>query len=214
MTDAKWTKRVLNRSALARVVRYCVGPALAFYLLSLAVGTIGGMSMIEMLRDPAQQTGQSSFLGFVSSIGTWLWLSAAVFCFFRVAIWPDAERAAHKTLLKLACGFSLFLAVDDFFLIHDRYITEGILIPAYALFLAYLIKRFWGLISDIDGTAFLSAGGLLFMSVLVDATQEILPVSYGASQALEEGFKFLGAAAWAYFCFRIASWGLKAAPVR
>lgn len=89
---------------------------------------------------------------------------------------------------------------------HDRYITEGILIPAHALFLAYLIKRYWGLITQIDGCAFLTAGGMLFMSVVVDAVQEILPMSYGATQAFEKGFKFLGAAAWAYFCFRVAAW--------
>ena len=53
------------------------------------------------------------------------------------------------------------------------------------------------------------AGGMLFLSVVVDAVQEILPISYGASQAFEEGFKFLGAAAWAYFCFRCAAWRLK-----
>lgn len=206
MSDAKWTDKVFNHAACARVIRYCVGPALAVYLVFLAIGSIGGMSMIEMLRDPAQQTGDSSFLGFISSIGTWLWLSAAIFCVFRIGTFPPSGEAAHKTLLKLACGFSFFLAVDDFFLIHDRYITEGILIPAYALFLAYLIKRFWALIVEIDGTAFLTAGGMLFMSVLVDATQEILPIPYGASQALEEGFKFLGAAAWAFFCFRCAAW--------
>ena len=206
MSDVKWTKQVLARPALMRVLKLCVAPALVVYLVFLAIGSIGGMSMIEMLRDPAQQTGDSSFLGFISSIGTWLWLSAAIFCVFRIATFPTAGEPSHKTLLKLACGFSFFLAVDDFFLIHDRYITEGILIPAYALFLAYLIKRFWSLIVQIDGTAFLTAGAMLFMSVLVDATQEILPVSYGASQALEEGFKFLGAAAWAFFCFRIAAW--------
>ncbi|MFK7940039.1 MAG: hypothetical protein AB8B82_11710 [Roseovarius sp.] len=201
---------VLSRAAIKRCMKMCLLPALGVYLVFLAIGTVGGMSMIEMLRDPAQQTGQSSFLGFISSIGTWLWLAAGLFCFFRLAAVPDTQNAAHMTLLKLACGFSVFLAVDDFFLIHDRYITEGILIPAYALFLAYLIKRFWGLITDIDGAAFLLAGAMLFMSVLVDATQEILPVSYGASQALEEGFKFLGAAGWAYFCFRIAAWRLRA----
>ena len=62
-----------------------------------------------------------------------------------------------------------------------------------------------GLGVAIDGTAFLMAGGFLAMSVIVDAVQEILPISYGFSQALEEGFKFCGAAAWLYFCFRVAA---------
>ena len=201
-------RNVMTRENIRRCLVFCCVPALVFYVVAVAVMSLAGFSMIEILRDPAQQTGQNSFLGFVSTIGTWLWLSAAVFCFFRVAIWAEREPSDHKTLLKLAGWFSLFLAVDDFFLIHDRYITEGILIPAYALFLAYLVKRYWSKIAEIDGCAFLTAGGMLFLSVVVDAVQEILPIPYGASQALEEGFKFLGAAAWAYFCFRLAAFKL------
>ncbi|MDF1669368.1 MAG: hypothetical protein P1U83_07130 [Roseovarius sp.] len=205
MTKRKWMQDVLTRDATVRLLYRCLVPALVFYLVSLAVMSAAGFSLIEILRDPAQQTKTSSFLGFVSTIGTWLWLAAAMFCFFRVATFASTNEDAHKTLLKLAGGFSFFLAVDDYFLIHDRYITEGILIPAYALFLAYLIKRHWGRIAEVDGIAFLTAGGMLFLSVVVDAVQEILPIPYGTSQALEEGFKFLGAAAWAYFCFRISA---------
>lgn len=210
MTKLGWLRDVITRNSLARILRYCLLPALAFYLISLVIMSISGFTMIEILRDPAQQTGNSSFLGAVSTIGTWLWLAAAVFCFFRAATEAAPLDADHRNLLKLAGGFSFFLALDDFFLIHDRYITEGILIPVYALFLVYLIKRYWAMISEIDGLAFLTAGAMLFLSVVVDAVQEILPIPYGASQALEEGFKFLGAAAWAFTCYCFAAWRLSA----
>lgn len=201
--------RILTPEILRRCLTFCLLPALVFYVVSLLIMALSGFSMIEILRDPAQQTGESSFLGFVSTIGTWVWLGGAVICGFRVAIWGPGH-SDHKTLLKLAGWFSLVLAVDDYFLIHDRYLTEAVLIPAYALFLAYLLKRFWPRIVEIDALAVLTAGGMLFASVVVDAVQENLPIPYGASQVLEEGFKFLGAAAWAYFCFRIAAYGLKA----
>ncbi len=189
-----------------RAAVYCCVPALLFYVLSLVVMTQAGFTLVEILRDPAQQTKQSSFLGFISNIGTWLWLSAGVICFFKVATYESPERPPHRTLLVLAGWFSMFLAVDDFFLIHDRYITEGILIPLYAIFVGYLLKRFYRIIVDIDGFAFMMAGTFLAMSVAVDAVQEILPMSYGVTQALEEGFKFTGAAAWLYFCFSIAAY--------
>lgn len=208
MSKQSWLQGVITRKAMSRVARACLLPALAFYVIALSIMSASGFNMIEILRDPAQQTGQSSFLGAVSTIGTWLWLAAAVFCFFRIATGAAPLEHDHRRLLKLAGGFSLFLAIDDFFLIHDRYITEGILIPAYALFLAYLIKRYWAMMREIDGLAFLAAGTMLFLSVLVDAVQEILPIPYGASQALEEGFKFLGAAAWAFTCYRFAAWKL------
>ena len=212
MMQRGWLKDVMTRENLSRCLRYSCLPALAFYLVSLGIMSASGFSMIEILRDPAQQTQTSSFLGFLSTIGTWLWLAAAMFCFFRVSVSREIAQEGHRRLLILAGGFSFFLALDDYFLIHDRYITEGILIPIYALFLVYLIKRFWGLIARIDGMAFLTAGVMLFLSVLVDAVQEILPIGYGASQALEEGFKFLGAATWAFFCYRIAADGLNGRP--
>jgi len=189
--------------------KYCCVPALVFYVISLTVMQLSGFTLVEILRDPAQQTKQSSFLGFVSNIGTWLWLAAATICFFRVSTFGKPSPDGRKSMIRMAGWFSLVLAVDDFFLIHDRYITEGILIPLYAGFLFYMLKRQLDNIIKIDGFAFIMAGGLLAGSVVVDAVQEILPISYGLSQAFEEGFKFVGAAAWLYFCYRISAFGLR-----
>ncbi len=189
------------------LVRWCLFAAL-FYAISLFVMTASGFTSIEVLRDLAQQTGQSSFLGFLSSIGTWLWVSAAAICLFAARFHPGDPGRTPKRLLRLLGWFSLVLAVDDFFLIHDRYITEGILLPIYAIFILTVARRYWSLISEIDKPAFLTTGALLGGSILVDIVQENLPISYGASQVLEEGFKFVGAAAWMYFCAAIARHGL------
>ncbi|MCQ0092229.1 hypothetical protein [Roseovarius sp. M141] len=193
---------------LARCLIWCCLPAALFYVVSLLVMIGSGFSAVEALRDLAQQTGQSSFLGFLSSIGTWLWVSAAAICLFSARLDVAGRGGAHVTLLRLLGWFSLVLAVDDFFLIHDRYITEGILLPLYAIFILVVARRYWSLIRAIDKPAFLMTGGLLAGSIAVDAVQEILPIPYGVSQALEEGFKFVGAAAWMYFCVRIAGHGL------
>ncbi|QIE45928.1 oxidase [Pseudohalocynthiibacter aestuariivivens] len=203
---AEFTAENFRRFAI-----YCCIPAVIFYLVSLAAMGLGGFTLVETLRDPAQITKQSSFLGFVSSIGAWLWVAAATVCFFRIAAVTWNDNDPHRMLLVLCGWFSAFLAVDDFFLIHDRFITEGILIPLYALFVGYLLRKYYTKIKEIDAFAFLMAGGMLAMSVLVDAVQEILPISYGLSQALEEGFKFVGAASWFYFCYRIAAYRLTGA---
>lgn len=204
-------RTVLTRDNITRCVLYGFLPALVFYLVALFIMRKAGFSFVEILRDPAQQTEQSSFLGFLSSVGTWFWVSAAAISFFRVLSDAPAE-AAHRTVLWMIAGFSLFLGVDDFFLIHDRYITEGILIPIYIVFLWVLLKRYNSVVMGTDGTAFLMAGGLLAFSVVVDAVQEILPIGYGASQVLEEGGKFTGAAVWMFFCARVAAY--RGAPLQ
>lgn len=191
---------------LRRCAVYCLFPAVIFYITALIVMSLAGFSVLEILRDTAQLTGHSSFLGGVSSIGSWLWVAAATLCFFALTVRAAPLAEDHRRLLVLTGGFGAVLAVDDFFLIHDRFLAEGLMIPAYAVFAIYLLVRFRGLIAQVDGAAFVTAGALLFGSVAVDAVQEILPISYSASQILEEGFKFLGAAAWLYFCFRLAEW--------
>ncbi len=196
---------------LARCVMLCCLPAALFYVLSLGVMMSGGFTAVEVLRDVAQQTGQSSFLGFLSSVGTWFWVSAAAICLFCTR-YHRGQSSAQAALLRLLGWFSLVLAVDDFFLIHDRYIAEGILLPLYAIFVLWMAQRHWRLIRMIDKPAFLMAGAFLAGSIAVDAVQEILPISYGASQIVEEGFKFVGAAAWMYFCVRIAGHGLARTP--
>lgn len=198
-------RMVLTRDNIRRCVVYCLLPAAIFYGVAVAVMSLAGFTMVEILRDTAQITKLSSFLGFLSSIGTWLWVSAAAICFFTASTYQLPSPNRHRKLLLLCGGFSLWLGIDDFFLIHDRFLAEGLLIPLYAIFVITLLVKYREMIMHVDGLAFLTAGGMLALSVVVDAVQEMLPVSYGLSQFFEEGFKFLGAAGWLYFCYRLAA---------
>jgi hypothetical protein len=101
--------------------------------------------------------------------------------------------------------FSLILAVDDFFLLHDRYLPQRPVFIVYAVFALTLLVRYFRNILEIEGFAFLSAGGLLALSIFVDLNQRKIPFDYGQVQTVEEGFKFVGAASWLYFSYRLAS---------
>ncbi len=186
----------------------CV-PALIFYAAALSIMKLAGFTTTEVLRDVMQQTEQSSLLGLVSSVNSWLWIAAATLCFFRYALQPRGGDGRYRRLLLLMGSFSLFLGIDDFFLIHDNYLAEGILLPLYAIFAITILVRYRRIIGQIDGTAFVIAAGLLAMSILVDAVQENLPMPYEYTQIAEEGFKFVGAAAWVYLCFRLAAYRLR-----
>lgn len=64
-----------------RQIRLClilaVLPTAVFYVAAISIMLWQGFEMEEILRDPAQHTKQSSFLGFVSNIGVWLWVASA-----------------------------------------------------------------------------------------------------------------------------------------
>jgi hypothetical protein len=197
-------RALLAPGLVRRCLRAGVLPALVFFAVTVAILSLAGFTLVEILRDPAQITGESSLLGFESNVGNFLWIAAAAICLFRHASY-DLPPDRVRRLLALCGWFSLWLGIDDFFMIHDRYVAEGLIIPLDALFVVYLLVRHRDTILRVDGFAFVLAGAFLGMSVAVDAVQEILPISYGVSQLLEEGFKFLGAATWLYFCCRLAA---------
>jgi len=172
-------------------------------LISLLVLSNSGLEVMEILRDPAQQSGQSSFLGFLSNIGIWLWVSAAAICFFALS--NESSDLSTRELLFLLGLFSLILAVDDFFLIHDRYINQKICYLAYAAIAGAILVRHFKKIITINGFAFVLAGVLLALSIVTDLIQFQIPMRYFVVQIFEEGFKFVGAAAWLYFIIQTAS---------
>ena len=175
-------------------------PALVFYGCSVLILTNSGFSLREILRDPAQQSGLSSFLGFVSNIGVWLWVSSAAICFFGLLTGAVKSITGRSELLALLALLSLLLAVDDFFLLHERYVYQKGIFLFYAVCALSLLVRHFRQILEIDGFSFGLAGLLLASSVIIDITQRKIPIDYAYVQLLEEGCKFVGAAIWLYFC--------------
>ena len=194
-------RRLFSKRKILRYIVYAGVPALLFYVISLAALSHLGFSFIEILRDPAQQSGKSSFLGFLSSMGVWLWVSATTLCFFGAANDRTGGHGRHRELLFLMGMLSLMLGIDDFFMIHDRYIDQDLCYLAYAAFALTLLVRHFERIMQIDGFSFLLSGTLLALSILTDLTQGYIPLRYSHSQVFEEGFKFIGAASWLYFAF-------------
>ncbi|MEE9368599.1 MAG: hypothetical protein V3V05_07005 [Pontiella sp.] len=188
-----------------RCILFSVIPAGIFYCIAILALKLAGFTTIQILRDTAQQTEVSSFLGFLSNIGVWLWVSSAAICFYSAFSSSVTLTYPRKELLLLTGTLSLILAVDDFFMIHDRYVNERICYLFYAVCGGLLLLRHYKTILEIDSIAFLLAGSLLAMSILTDLVQDHIPIMYVITQIFEEGFKFLGVATWLYFICRISS---------
>lgn len=198
--------QIFSLKNLKRVFFFAIIPAIAFYTLSLLAMRASGFTLMEILRDPAQQMEVSGFLGFLSNLGIWLWVSAAAIGFFALRTGAFAERDRRRELLGLTVILSLMLAADDLFMIHDFYIRQRYCFLTYALYSAFMVIRHHKLIVKIEAVAFTLMIVFFGMSVFVDIVQLLLPMSYELTQVLEEGFKFMGMASWLYFVFRIAAW--------
>ena len=205
-------KDLLSQMLVSKKVLTCflavVIPALLFYIVSLITLKSQGFGFIEILRDPAQQSGESSFLGFLSNIGVFLWISATAISFFGAFSKTILKNKSHRELLFLIGSLSFLLAIDDFFMIHDRYIDQKIVYVIYAIFIGFIFIRHLKTIIKIDGFAFLLAGSFLALSILGDLVEDKTSFTYEQVQVVEEGFKFVGAAIWLYFVTRVAAFFL------
>jgi len=99
----------------------------------------------------------------------------------------------------------MLLAVDDFFLLHERYVYQKGIFLFYAICALALLIRHYRKIIEIDGFTFLLAGLLLGSSVEIDIYQRKIPMDYINVQLIEEGCKFVGAAIWLFFVGQAAS---------
>lgn len=210
--------KILNEIFAWKKLLHCflvaIVPASVFYCLSIIVLKLRGFEIMEILRDPAQQSGASSFLGFLSNIGIWLWICSAAISFFFVLTRDIFRKKNFRELLFFTGVLSILLAVDDFFLIHDRYVNQNICYLTYVIFIGYLLIRHFKRIIAIDVSAFLLTGIFLALSIFTDLIQTKIPLIYEYVQIIEEGFKFIGAAIWLYFNGRIASYLLVSATER
>lgn len=198
-------KHILNRRKLIISLSAVVLPALLFYGVAVLVLQHSGFSLREILRDPAQQSGASSFLGFVSNIGVWLWVSSFAICCYSLITRGSGVTRGRVELLILLALLSLLLAVDDFFLLHERYVYQKGIFLFYAVCALTLFVRHFRRIIETDGFSFMFAGLLLASSIIIDMEQRHLPFDYKYVQLVEEGCKFIGAALWLFFCGRVGS---------
>ena len=128
-------------------------------------------------------------------------MAAAAIALFAASTRQIQGPAAYRQFAYCGGGFSLWLCLDDMFLVHDRYLGEAFLYVTYAFFTGLLLFKFRGPLQRFAGDTFLLAVILLGTSVLTDALQGVFPFSYETVQVVEEGAKFLGIAAWlAFWC--------------
>ena len=201
------------RSTLRATVLRTLLPAVVLYAVALIWSDAEGISAKFVLRDLAQSCDAPLGKGFLSSVGYLLWMAAAAIALFAASTRQIQGSVVNRQFAFCGGGFSLWLCLDDMFLVHDRYLGEAFLYVTYAVFTGLLLVRFRGPLRRFGGDSFLLAVVLLGASVLTDALQGLWPDSYETVQIVEEGFKFLGIAAWLSFWCHYVSASSKPVPL-
>ena len=190
---------------LVRVLLLALVPAAVVYVLAIALSAAAGIPSELVIRDLAQSCNTPMGHGLISSLGYLLWTAAAAIALFGALAPRNGVRGRDRQLLLCGGAFSLLLCLDDMLLLHDRYIGSTFLYGLYAVFALAILFRFRSQVVKLGGGTFLLAVVLLGLSVIIDKTQEQIPIPYDSLQLIEEGAKFLGIATWLAFWVQAAA---------
>ncbi len=169
--------------------------ALAFLFLAMWHVDSKGVAIEILIREPAAQFNFWPFSGLFSHAGVSALAATGVVCLFA-----SNHAVADRGLLRLIAFYSLVLAVDDFFLIHDDILPrKGI--PETATYAAYLlvgaaVALYWRRdLFAIRHAALFLAGALLASSVALDVA-----MPYSRPQLIvEDSLKLAGLCVWAVY---------------
>ena len=183
-------------------------PSIIIYLITIGISNLYKIKPILVIRDLAQTCGYPIGVGMISNFGILLWGSSAAITLF-VSISKLAEREVSKLLL-MGGIFSTILCLDDFFLLHDRYIGPDFLYVSYISMTILMSIKFWKFILRIGLLPILFSLFFLSLSIFSDSTlQQLFSKNYESIQLFEEGFKFLGIACWLNFWWNASIYSTK-----
>ena len=183
-------------------------PSAILYIGTLYISNIYNIKLSLVVRDLAQTCGYPIGVGMISNIGILLWGAAASICLFTT--FSQEINSDSSKLLLLGGVFSGILCIDDFFLLHDRYVGPDFLNLTYLSISIFLLVRFRKILKRIGLFNLVISILFLGLSIFFDGViQQIFNQSYDLTQLIEEGFKFLGIACWLNFWCKASSYALK-----
>ena len=191
-----------------KLLYFSILPFSILYLSILYISNLYEIKLGLVIRDLAQTCGYPIGVGMISNIGILLWGASSAISLF-VSFTKDVNEETSKLLL-LGGLFSALLCIDDFFLLHDRYIGPDFLNITYLSITLFLLVKFWKILIKIGLITFIISILFLGLSVFFDGViQQLFIKNYEYTQFVEEGFKFLGIACWLNFWCRACSFALK-----
>ena len=183
-------------------------PSAILYLAILYISNFYNIKLNLVVRDLAQTCGYPIGVGMISNIGILLWGAAASICLFTTC--SEIINRESSRLLLLGGIFSSLLCIDDFFLLHDRYIGPDFLNVTYLSISIFLLVRFQRILKNIGLFNLIISILFLGLSIFFDGViQQVFNQSYELTQLIEEGFKFIGITCWLNFWCKASSYALK-----
>jgi hypothetical protein len=183
-------------------------PTTAFLALVFAIGKMNDISFGYFSRDAIQTLWHEPnaevefYIGFLSNFGIIFWCFTVAILFISSKIAKDLARPRALYLFLFFSGLlTLFMLVDDLFLLHDVIIPYYLEISEKFFYLFYgssvlaLLYFFREVILKTDYLLFLLAFAFMASSVITDILLT-LGINISDIYLFEDGFKFMGIISW------------------
>ena len=194
--------------SLSKLFYVTILPSTILYLAVLYISNFYNIKLSLVVRDLSQTCGYPIGVGMISNIGILLWGGAASICLFTT--FSESINRESSKLLLMGGLFSSLLCIDDFFLLHDRYIGQDFLNLTYLAISIFLLVKFRRILKKIGQFNLVISILFLGLSVFFDGViQQIFNQSYDLTQLIEECFKFIGIACWLNFWCKASSFAFK-----
>ncbi|MDB5020564.1 MAG: hypothetical protein JWQ28_1691 [Pedobacter sp.] len=157
--------------------------------------------------DPLIVAKGKFYYGAISSLGSIGWTATSTICLVTYFMLSDSRDKKTRSFFLFSGLFSVFLLVDDLFMLHDDFfpnylgVSQSFILALYPILSAFLLINYRGRIAGSSYTRLFIALGFLALSVIID---DFFPIVNRLDLAIEDGFKFLGIVGWAIYFFDTA----------
>ena len=172
---------------------------------------VKGIPTGDLTNDPSEIGGLPAYAGFLSQIGIFFWSASATVCFFCVTVLPrHTDRHHLKRFLLISGLLTLFLGLDDTFLLHESVfpyfgIPEKFVFGSYGAFVLLYLFRFYPLILETEFVLMAIALFFFGVSIILDL---LLPIGIFRSYLFEDGPKLIGIVSWLAYFLRVGKYSV------
>lgn len=177
--------------------------SVSFILIFCLVGFcyFTGTSIKDLTKDPISLTSLPFYSGYFSQLGNIFWFITAGISFFTFYM----VEGKYRKFLLFSFIFSLFLGIDDLFMIHEGFmpaigVHENFFFISYVLFAIFYLFHFKNLIIRSPFVLLLMAFSFLGISVMWD----IMNIPGINPYIFEDGFKIMGIISWMVYHFQVS----------
>lgn len=200
-------EKIFTKNSLLFLLKIFV-PVVAFLAAVYTIGKTNGVSFGYLSRDAIQTLWHEPnaeveyYIGFLSNFGIIFWCFTAAILFLSSKIAKDLRRPKPLYQFLFFSGLlTLFMLIDDLFLLHDVIIPYYLEISEKIFYLFYgsavlaLLYIYRKIILNSDYLLFFLAFAFMASSVVTDIVLT-LGINISDIYLFEDGFKFMGIISW------------------